>query len=379
MKYSRFSKENLEKWYDIDFCLEKVEKDKNNVRKCKFEFTKENIDKMFEVLHITIIIMFVILTDIIHVPHFRRRLKSVSLTDFQFEDLMEADVESFKYRDLWEHWIKNIRYPVVKHVPREFRDYNLYKLFVENYEWNGIKYVPEKFRTRELFQIVLDKEYYDGLELFPEEYFTPEICEKVVKSFNGIIHIPKKLRTRELYEMCFECDIHTIGLIPEKYQTFEMFLRIINNDDFEEDMSKYIPEWVIEKLYHESPELLTNFKISHVPEKYRTYNLCLRIIKEYPENRRYHMTYIPRKFWTEELLWMVIEWAPTFILQVYEPSYKLIKLAIDRRKWLIGKFQDKLTSQDLINYIDEDPGVIEYIDIKKISSVWGYYSLKYLS
>ena len=379
MRFSRFSKEQLEKWYNIEYCFEKIKQNDSNIQKCKFEFNNSNIDKMFKDLHISYIILFVRMTNIIEVEYFREKLKNVTFTDLQFEDLMEADVEKIKDRNLWEHWIQTVNYPVVKHVPEEFRDYNLYKLFVEYYKWNGIKYVPKEFRTKELFEIVLDKEYYDGLELFSEEYFNDEICKKVVKSFNGILHIPEKLITKELYEMGFEYDFHIITLIPEEYQTFDMFLKIIQNDDFNEEYSKYIPEWVIEKIYYESPELLTNFRISRVPEKYRTYELCLRVIKEFSESMSFYMDkYIPKKFWTEELLWEVIDNEPKFILRVHNPSYKLIKLAVSRRKWLISKYQDKLTTQDLIELINENPELIEYVDIKKHTRVWGYFSLKYL-
>ena len=140
--------------------------------------------------------------------------------------------------------------------------------------------IPEEYLTEELYLEMINQNR-DSILKIPENKITKKIIERAIfKSGLSILQsLSSKIEdlvTEDIFLKYIEEKInccYNISWIPNKFRTYELYLKLIKED---------------------------KINLRDIPYEFRTYELCLEMVKcKY--FTEYNIPYIPREYFTEEL------------------------------------------------------------------------------
>ena len=225
--------------------------------------------------------------------------------------------------DMWLQTIPKLSYwseEIIKNIPIECLTNDTCENII-NVCPCAIKYIPEQFITFNLCELAMSKSYLNDI---PDKYRTEEF---ILKYPNAIKWLHKKYMTKNIVDAYLNCDDVFLDNIPDQYKTLDIckkaartqnrFCRKFNDERY--DVIEHIPikylttelcKTCITAKYNIQnipDDLLTDefwewyvdqcFCISDVPEKYLTYDICIKKVKMYSDN----IKYVPDHLKTQEL------------------------------------------------------------------------------
>ena len=424
MNNKKYTKENLEKYYDIDYCIESFYKyiedasidsdsyKNNEICKWKIDFSdKKNIDMIFKNMTCQNIIKY--------------------LMRVWFSDILNGGESSWKYFE--EKFIKSIEveikeemfdnYPgedvkILKHILIGMEDQlsyrfwkNIIEFIVANNDGNCLQIVPEKYLDKKMCLTAVNQNG-DNIKDVPVEFVDKEMIKKAVKScfeeetieyickeycnlldeeicmtiimdtviLETLLYIPKSLMSQKICEKAVKRYYKNILYVPGEFKNYEMVCNLLENIKkgiryVNFDVFEGVKNEIIEKLFLERRDLIDYIEIKYIKnDNLKTYEMCLRSIINNWEN----IKYVPRKFWDDKILEIVVKESPEFVLKIKNNiSYKICQIAIDKDIKLLGYLERFLTAENLQEIVGNNPEAIEYVDIHKYPELWRYHVLRH--
>jgi len=187
--------------------------------------------------------------------------------------------------------------------------------------------VPDIYHNTDLYRVALPN--YASLAYYSEKNAflslckkqTYEICEEAIKIYAYNIRYVKE-PTADLCLLACEVGDGILQYIPEKFRTYELCLKSIikNHNDI-----VYVPPNILDRYM-----CMESFKQSHslryIPEKFRTYEMCLLACQTSDDE----LQYVNEEFRTDEICMLAIKKDPCGLKHIFRQTEELCLEAVKK-------------------------------------------------